>query len=241
MSASRNTNHFASGFARRAEWIIGRNFHLSSFQPGLSVIPDGPLATFMWSCEVRAVWPPVRARLYKEKSPLFCLRVSETLRKTSCVRIPAMSSSKSETMILCGTQRRVVLRWTGTLSWASVMPVLTTTNTESIPVSVGQDEGTWLVLVIGSVSLCVSIVIPMAGSITSCVIFEPKSACINWRIKRMRITGPRMRTQRPYRCGREGIFGGSGLWILEVERKRIQERGLMDMEWSISLHIQMEA
>lgn len=213
---------------------------MSSFQPGLSLMPDGPLTTFVWSCEVRAVWPPVRARLYKAKSWLFCLRVSETLRKTSCVRIPAMFSSKSETIILCGTQRRVVLRCTGTLSWASVMPVLTTTNTESIPVSVGQDEGTWLVLVIGSVSLCVSIVSPMAGSITSCVILEPKSAFMNWRIKRIRITGPRMRTQRPYRCGRDGIFGDSGCKTLEVEKKRIQERGLMDMEGSIGLHIQME-
>lgn len=156
------------------------------------------------------------------------------------MRIPAMSSSKSETIILCGTQRRVVLRCTGTLSCASVMPVLTTTNTESIPVSVGQDGGTLLGSVIVSVSLCVSTVSSIAGSITSCVVFEPKSAWMNWRIKRIRITGPRMSTQRPYRCGREGIFGDWGCRILEVERKRIQERGLMDVERSIGLHIQME-
>jgi hypothetical protein len=83
-------------------------------------------------------------------------------------------------MILCGMQRRVVRRCTGTLSWASVMPVFITTRMFSIPGSGGHVLGTWSVVAVEGegevVFVVVSILRPGVGSITSCVVLEPRSA-----------------------------------------------------------------
>jgi hypothetical protein len=87
----------------------------------------------------------------------------------------------------------------------------------SIPGSGGHELGTWsvvageeevveevvLVLVLGFESglVLISIFIPEAGSITSCVMVEPRSEWMKCSMRRIRATGTRI-PQRPYRAGR---------------------------------------